>query len=72
MICPNCGAANEDGVLFCEKCKADLEMPAASASGHASAMNDQSAEEPIPLEPITLEPVADTPPADVLASVVVR
>ena len=28
MICPVCGAANEDGVLFCEKCKADLEMPA--------------------------------------------
>jgi FHA domain len=69
MICPACGFANEDGVLFCEKCKADLEMPAASPSQAANAMNDAAksrpsslpapeAEEPIPLEPITLEPVA--------------
>ncbi|HEX3149874.1 MAG TPA: FHA domain-containing protein [Gemmataceae bacterium] len=52
MICPSCGAANEDGVLFCEKCKADLETPAA--------------EEPIALEPIALEPVMDTPTPAVL------
>jgi FHA domain len=69
MKCPACGFANEDGVLFCEKCKADLEMPAAAPPAQVpSPMNEPSAsspesspsaEEPIPLEPITLEPVGD-------------
>ncbi len=67
MICPACGAANEDGVLFCEKCKADLEMPAPTNSPQASPMNDHAAaqaEEPIALEPIPLEPVVEvSPPA---------
>jgi FHA domain len=67
MICPSCGHANEDGVLFCEKCKADLEMPAAP-SPQAATMNDPAArdrqfapggDEPIPLEPIALEPVSE-------------
>ena len=62
MICPACGAANEDGVLFCEKCKADLEMPAPTPSPQAAAMNDRTAEEPIALEPIALEPVDDVQP----------
>jgi len=66
MICPACGAANEDGVLFCEKCKADLEMPAPSSSPQA-AMNDPAvapapAEEPIALEPIALEPIEPASP----------
>jgi hypothetical protein len=64
MICPVCGAANEDGVLFCEKCKADLEMPAPTPSPQA-AMTDPSAapaEEPIALEPIALEPVGEVSP----------
>jgi hypothetical protein len=43
MICPACGFANEDGVLFCEKCKADLDMPVAAAP----------VEEPVPLEPVS-------------------
>jgi hypothetical protein len=70
MICPACGFANEDGVLFCEQCKADLEMPAASSQ--ATPMPDSSSrsepaaaahpEEPIPLEPIALEPVAPSDP----------
>jgi len=78
MICPTCGAANEDGVLFCEKCKADLEMPAAGSPPKApNPMNESAAphtdnpEEPIPLEPIPLEPVSESsspvsiePPAD--------
>jgi FHA domain len=68
MKCPACGFANEDGVLFCEKCKADLEMPAASPHAQVPTMDnpfDDSpepaprAEEPIPLEPIPLEPVSD-------------
>jgi hypothetical protein len=64
MICPACGAANEDGVLFCEKCKADLEMPAPSTSPQAAAMTDRPDEEPIALEPIALEPVDEVrPPA---------
>ena len=64
MICPACGAANEDGVLFCEKCKADLEMPAPTPSPPAAAMTDRAAEEPIALEPIALEPVDEVrPPA---------
>ena len=64
MICPACGAANEDGVLFCERCKADLEMPAPSPSPQAAAMTDRPAEEPIALEPIALEPVDEVrPPA---------
>jgi hypothetical protein len=66
MICPACGAANEDGVLFCEKCKADLEMPAPTPSPQA-AMSEPApapAEEPIALEPIALEPVGEvSPPA---------
>jgi hypothetical protein len=73
MICPACGFANEDGVLFCEKCKADLDMPAASPSQAATPMNDAAnprpepapvpqPEEPIPLEPISLEPVAPSHP----------
>ena len=40
MICPACGFENEDGVLFCEKCKADLDMPAAAPSAQADAMTD--------------------------------
>lgn len=56
MICTSCGAENEDGVLFCEKCKADLEMPAGAAGD-----TPPPAEEPIPLEPIELEPVALEP-----------
>src|SRR5262249_39836914 len=68
MKCPACGYANEDGVLFCEKCKADLEMPAASPHAQVPTMDnpfDDSPEptprpeEPIPLEPIPLEPVSD-------------
>ena len=68
MKCPACGFANEDGVLFCEKCKADLEMPAASPHAQVPTMDnpfDDSpepnarTEEPIPLEPIPLEPVGD-------------
>lgn len=66
MICPACGAANEDGVLFCEKCKADLEMPAPTPSPQA-AMSEPAAnpaEEPIALEPIALEPAGEVnPPA---------
>ena len=66
MNCPACGAANEDGVLFCEKCKADLEMPAPTPSPQA-AMSEPAAtpaEEPIALEPIALEPVGEVnPPA---------
>lgn len=70
MICPACGYANEDGVSFCEKCKADLEMPAASMSSApgADVMADQvstpapaPSEEPIPLEPIALEPIEPIP-----------
>jgi FHA domain len=70
MICPSCGFANEDGVLFCERCKADLDMPAAPSQ--ATPMPDSSSrsepastprpEEPIPLEPIALEPVAPSSP----------
>src|SRR5215203_4921409 len=56
MICPNCGFVNEDGVLFCDRCKADLDMPAAKAS---PSMNDPA--EPIPLEPIALEPIGLEP-----------
>jgi len=70
MKCPACGFENEDGVLFCEKCKADLEMPAASPHAQVpTPMNEPTAyspeatppsEEPIPLEPIALEPVANS------------
>jgi len=73
MKCPACGFENEDGVLFCEKCKADLEMPAASPHAQVpnpmneptapSADANSPAEEPIPLEPITLEPVGDVSPS---------
>lgn len=71
MNCPVCGFTNEDGALFCDKCKSDLEMPAPPVQA-TIPMTDQSAspatpsspapvtEEPIPLEPITLEPVADS------------
>lgn len=68
MKCPACGFVNEDGVLFCDKCKADLEMPAAAPLSQVpTPMNEPSAaspettpsEEPISLEPIALEPVTD-------------
>jgi hypothetical protein len=59
MICPSCGFVNEDGVLFCDRCKADLDMPPAhSAQPHrplSPAMNQPA--DPIPLEPIALEPI---------------
>jgi hypothetical protein len=61
MICPTCGAANEDGVLFCEKCKTDLDMPPPAPTAHGDPMNEPAvppAEEPIALEPIALEPVS--------------
>jgi hypothetical protein len=64
MICPSCGHPNEDGVLFCEKCKADLDVPAAATPPQGPTMNDDresapAGEEPIPLEPISLEPVSE-------------
>ena len=68
MKCPACGFANEDGVLFCEKCKADLEMPAAASPAqvstpmnetHPSPETNPPVDEPIPLEPVSLEPVVD-------------
>jgi hypothetical protein len=65
MICPSCGFVNEDGVLFCDRCKADLDMPPAqSAHPHrppSPAMNESA--DPIPLEPIALEPIALEPMA---------
>lgn len=62
MICPSCGYANEDGESFCEKCKADLQMPAPSPlpAPQGPTMND-SVTAPIPLEPIDLEPIALEP-----------
>ena len=68
MICPACGSVNEDGALFCDKCKSDLEMPATVPPLQAATpMTDQlqtpaapPTEEPIPLEPITLEPVVES------------
>jgi FHA domain len=78
MICPACGAANEDGASYCEKCKADLAMPSAVQPVQAAShMNESTtapeapqtasgADEPIPLEPIPLEPVSElAPSADV-------
>ena len=74
MNCPSCGYANEDGVLFCEKCKADLEMPAARPPQPPTPMTDHPAPpataehktyqpEPIALEPVPLEPMAQEPVA---------
>jgi hypothetical protein len=64
MICPACGTANEDGALFCEGCKSDLEMPAAVTLPQVLPETVEhravDPEEPIPLEPIALEPVSDT------------
>lgn len=67
MICPACGAANEDGVPFCESCKADLEMPAAAPADSPppdlnASTDTPSEEEPIALEPIDLEPVSEQLP----------
>jgi hypothetical protein len=71
MICPACGFANEDGALFCDKCKMDLEMPAPPVQA-STPMSDQtetpaapnpSSQEPIALEPVPLEPVATPTPA---------
>mgnify|MGYP000078052744 CR=1 FL=1 len=62
MICPACGAANEDGVPFCETCKADLEMPAVAPSSlMTESVYSTPVDEPIPLEPIQLEPVEEAP-----------
>jgi hypothetical protein len=47
MLCPACGYENEDGVLYCEKCKADLDPPIAPTQ-----YGDLPAEEPVPLEPV--------------------
>ena len=55
MICPSCGFVNEDGVLFCDRCKADLDMP--SAQPHRPPSPAMNQPDPIPLEPIALEPI---------------
>jgi FHA domain len=63
MNCPACGAANEDGVLFCERCKADLEMPASTARAPEPVLASEAPTvtlEPIPLEPIPLEPLSES------------
>lgn len=57
MICPSCGFVNEDGVLFCDRCKADLPTPASTPQA-PPPMTDP---EPIALEPIALEPIDFTP-----------
>ncbi len=66
MICPACGAANEDGVLFCETCKADLEMPAVAPT--APLMTESVFTPPVE-EPILLEPVEETPTIKIAAQV---
>jgi hypothetical protein len=74
MTCRTCGAVNEDGASYCEKCKADMEMPSAiSPSPVLSVMDDsvtvsESAEafsrydSPIPLLPLDLESTQDIVP----------
>src|SRR5262245_9458606 len=59
MICPSCGSVNEDGVLFCDRCKADLDMPPAQFPQTLSPVMNES--DPIPLEPIALEPIGLEP-----------
>jgi FHA domain len=49
MICTACGAKNEDGASYCEKCMADLEMPAASQPVQAATpMNEYTIVPEIP------------------------
>ncbi|WP_020474393.1 FHA domain-containing protein [Zavarzinella formosa] len=69
MKCPSCGYENEDGALFCEHCKADLDMPSATPPNKPIPMNEEDTAEqtPVPITlsevltpsgiPITLEPV---------------
>jgi FHA domain len=72
MKCPFCGYANEDGVLFCDKCKADVETPAGTVFPEPPiAMNDPLSPDVVP----TLEPVVEAVPMpvghpEVLAEVV--
>jgi hypothetical protein len=68
--CPFCQFNNEDGALFCEKCKSDLGSvtPAPQAApGHAEAMPVAAlVDEPIP----TATPVETAEPAIPVASLV--
>jgi hypothetical protein len=75
MICRKCGHQNEDGVLFCEQCKEDLEMPVSTATGGDEKQSTEvlpdvlplTAEDDIPvLEPVTPEPSV-APYSDTLA-----
>ncbi len=74
MKCPACGHDNEDGAPFCDRCKADLDMPAATSPTSQAPMtdDDKTDETVVPLTlsdllpdgttPILLEPVEPAPP----------
>lgn len=63
MKCPMCGLENEDGVLFCEHCKADLEaVPSAAAAIDPQIVPPPPAHEPVTLEPVTPSPAMPSPP----------
>ena len=63
MKCPACGADNEDGALFCDRCKADLDMPAAPPPTPQAPMTDDQPtdETAVPLELSELLPDGTTP-----------
>jgi pSer/pThr/pTyr-binding forkhead associated (FHA) protein len=59
MICRKCGHPNEDGVLFCEQCKEDLDVPLSTAEAHLPSV---PVDGPPPAEPIRLLPTDDVVP----------
>lgn len=66
MICPECGYNNEDGSLFCDNCKTDLDSPVIAPLTRSTPMNDDQLPPAEPVDiPITLSeavPAESIPP----------
>lgn len=57
MKCPACGSPNEDGALFCDQCKSDLDMPTVLPQTRPTPMSEEDTADHNPV-PITLSEVA--------------
>ena len=68
MTCPSCGFQNEDGALFCDHCKSDLDMPPVQPPIRPTPMNTEDTADQNPV-PITLSEVPTGPATETVPTV---
>ena len=68
MKCPSCGFQNEDGALFCDHCKSDLDMPPVQPPIRPTPMNTEDTADQNPV-PITLSEAPTAPATETVPTV---